>query len=223
MKARRRVGIAHPPDGTILELLEHDGDFILTSGGSVLMSTRNRRSEEALSQLGCQDLGRDAHVLIGGLGMGFSLRAALDLLPDDARILQVELIPEIVEWNQGPLGDHAGQPCSDPRVEIVVRDVATVINQSTKRFDAILLDVDNGPSAMVTKDNACLYSRRGISAAHRALRPNGCLAIWSADDDQRLTSRLDAAGFSTTTHRVKGRVGGGTRHVVFVARRGHRG
>ncbi len=220
MKARKTIGVTDIKGGTHLELIEHDGHFILTANGDVLMTTRNRNSEEALARFGCHELGPGARVVIGGLGMGFTLRSALNILPSDARVIQVELVPEIVKWNRGALGEHAGKPLDDPRVEVVVGNVATFIEQTTERFDAILLDVDNGPSPLVSRGNTRLYSTRGLRTAYEALLPEGCLAVWSADEDRVFLERLESIGFSATLHRVTGRqLRGGPRHVVFTGRR----
>lgn len=220
MKPRRLVGTADSPDGTRLELIEHDGEYIMIANGIVLMSTRNRRTEEEFARIACEDLNGGAHILIGGLGMGFTLRATLDIVPPDTRVTQVELIPEIIEWNRGPLGDRSGHPADDPRAEVLVGDVASIIRESEALFDVILLDVDNGPTAMVHAANSRLYSQRGLAAARRALKPGGRLAIWSADNPENFIGRMESVGLTATIHRVGAREsGGGARHVVFLGRR----
>jgi spermidine synthase len=219
VKPRKLVGTAQSPDGTRLELIEHDGAYTIVADGLVLMSTRNRRSEEELARIACAELSLGARVLIGGLGMGFTLRATLDILSPDSRVTQVELIPEIVEWNRGPLGDRSGHPADDPRAELVVGDVAAIIRTSTNLYDAIILDVDNGPNAMVDSANSWLYSSRGLHAARQALKAGGCLAIWSVDNPERFVGRMEASGLRTTVHRVSTREkGGGSRHVIFLGR-----
>src|SRR5262249_25019885 len=158
-------------------------------------------------------------VLIGGLGMGFTLRAALDILPADAIVRVAELVPAVVDWNRGPLAPQANHPLDDPRVEVIEADVAEVIRAaagqnaasfkaagrpaSQDRFDAILLDVDNGPIALTAASNAALYAARGLTAARAALRPGGTLAVWSATDDSAFERRLQAAGFRVQRHRVQ--------------------
>jgi spermidine synthase len=175
-------------------------------------------------------------VLIGGLGMGFTLRAALDILPPAARILVAELIPAVIEWNRGPLGALAQHPLDDPRVTIEEGDVAAIIRSSAGRssagqssagrspgssnpgrFDAVLLDVDNGPIAMTAASNAGLYNRPGLAAARAALTPGGVLAIWSASEDRRFEQRLRDAGFSVQLERVRSRLTKGPRHTIILA------
>lgn len=220
MKPRKTISKARTPDGTSLELIEHDGDFVITADGAVLMSSRMRNSEKSLARLGCPDLASGARVLVGGLGMGFTLRAALDLLPEDGHALVVELVPEIVAWNRGALGEHAGRPLDDPRTELAVDDVARVISRNERRFDAILLDADNGPTAMVAAGNSALYSSKGLISIHRALKPSGRLAVWSAGEDRSFAQRLTEAGLEHKIHKVGGsRPGAGPRHVVFTGRR----
>jgi spermidine synthase len=213
------------PDGTELALRRHPDELVIDAGGRTLMSSRTHGSEEALATLGCRQartLARPA-VLIGGLGMGFTLRAALDSLPPDASVLVAELVPAVIEWNRGPLGPLAGHPLNDPRVQIETANVAATIRASRARFDAVLLDVDNGPIAMTTAANASLYGARGIAAAHAALRPAGLLAVWSASDasaDREFERRLRAAKFDVQRERAKARLSrGGPRHTILIARR----
>lgn len=221
MKPWAVLGRTRAPDGTELVLTRHVSEYLIQAGGQSLMSSRAHGSEDALAALGCgraRALPRPA-VLIGGLGMGFTLRAALDALPPAARVVVAELIPAVVEWNEGELGDLAGRPLGDPRVEIALSDVGEVLRASPSRFDAILLDVDNGPAAMATASNAGLYGSRGLAAAREALRPGGTLAVWSAFDDRRFERRLGAAGFTVGRERVRSRPGGGSRHTILLARR----
>ena len=158
-------------------------------------------------------------VLIGGLGMGFTLRATLDLLPADAVVTVAELVPAVVEWNRGPLGPLAGQPLKDKRVRVVVGDVNGVIASSRQQFDAILLDVDNGPAPFTADANAGLYDDRGLAAARSALKENGVLAIWSAWDNRKFVQRLRYARFDVTVEHVRGRLKkGGPHHTIFLAR-----
>ncbi len=158
-------------------------------------------------------------VLIGGLGMGYTLRATLDLLPPTGSVVVAELSPDVVGWNRGPLGPLAGHPLDDPRVSIEVDDVANVIRRSEDRFDAILLDVDNGPMALAKRTNGWLYSPAGLEAARGALRRPGALAVWSAGPDRSFERRLQRAGFEYETAVVPTRpTGAGPKQFVFVGR-----
>jgi spermidine synthase len=208
------------PDGTELTLTHHTSEYMILANGQSLMSSRRHGSEEALAVLGCRrarTLPRP-HVLVGGLGMGFTLRAALDHLPLAARVLVAELVPAVVEWNHGPLGALAKHPLSDPRVQIEECDVAAILRTSPGRFDAVLLDVDNGPTALTASSNAGLYDDQGVAAVRASLRPGGVLAVWSARDDPQFERRLRISGFSVQRDRVRSRPsGGGARHTVFVA------
>jgi spermidine synthase len=194
---------------------------VIHADGKSLMSSRMHGSEQALATLGCRGLaGRpEPRVLIGGLGMGFTLRAALDLLPSGASVVVAELVPAVAEWNRGPLGPLAGHPLRDPRVRLELCDVGAVLRASPGAFDAVLLDVDNGPSPLAASDNASLYDDHGIAAARAALRPGGTLAVWSAREDRGFEHRLRHAGFSVEVERVRGRLAqGGPRHTIFLAR-----
>jgi len=152
--------------------------------------------------------------------MGFTLRAALDVLPSSARVVVTELVPAVVEWNRGPLGALAGHPLDDPRVHIETGDVAVTLRASPGRFDAVLLDVDNGPAALTAACNTSLYDSRGLATARTALTPGGCLAVWSATDDRPFERRLRAAGFTIERKRVRGRLEkGGPRHTILIAHR----
>jgi spermidine synthase len=207
------------PDGTHLALTRHDREFIILAGGRPLMSSRMHGSEQALATFGCRNIPlQDACVLIGGLGMGFTLRATLDRLPPDATVVVAELIPAVVEWNRGLLGPLANHPLVDKRVQVQVADVGAVIRASRERFDAILLDVDNGPDAFTATENVALYGDPGLAAARAALRPGGTLAVWSAWEDRRFEQRLRYAGFTVKIERVRARLKqGGPRHTIFVA------
>ena len=166
--------------------------------GKTLMSSRRHGSEDALAALACPHLrsAEEPHVLVGGLGMGFTLRATLDLLPPDATVTVVELLPAVVEWNRGPLGALAGYPLKDQRVRIEVGDVGVALRASgPARFGAILLDVDNGPAAFTASANRGLYDNAGVGAAYAALETGGVLAVWSARDDRKFEQRLRFHGF----------------------------
>jgi len=208
-------------DGKRLSLYQRDSEFSirLGGGGGELMNSRSHGSEEALAELACARLaGRDRpHVLIGGLGMGFTLAAALRQLGADARLTVAELVPEVVAWNLGPLGELAGHPLSDPRVTVREGDVARVIETQPRAFDAILLDVDNGPEGLTHNANDWLYGSDGLAAAYAALRAGGILAVWSAGRDPSFTGRLLKAGFAVEEVRVRARGSKGARHVIWLA------
>jgi spermidine synthase len=156
-------------------------------------------------------------VLVGGLGMGFTLRATLDFLPPDAIVEVAELVPAVVDWNRGPLGPLAGHPLKDRRVRVHVGDVAVMLGAGPGRFDAVLLDVDNGPAAFTSSDNARLYDDRGLAAARAALKIGGVLAVWSARDDRKFEQRLRYGGFTVEVERVRARLKkGGPRHTIFL-------
>ena len=215
------IARASTPEGTEITLARHPSEYVILAGGQNLMSSRMHASEEALAVLGCRHARtRPApRVLVGGLGMGFTLRAALDTLPPGAEVVVAELVPAIVDWNQGPLGPLAGHPLDDRRVQVSLGDVATLMRSRPGSFDAVLLDVDNGLVAMTSPANAGLYVPRGVEAARRALGPGGVLACWSADDDPAFERRLRGAGFRVERHRVRSRGTRGARHTIVI---GHR-
>jgi spermidine synthase len=186
------------------------------------MSSRVHGSEEALAALALGRVERPRTILVGGLGLGFTLRAALDRLPPDARAVVAELSPALVAWNRGPVADLAGRPLEDPRVRLQQADVRARIAEARGAFDAILLDVDNGPSALAHRGNDALYGDRGVRACRDALRQGGVLAVWSAGPDEEYRARLERAGFSVDEVPVaaRGAGGGGVRHLVFLAGRG---
>lgn len=224
MKRWEVLGRTRTPDGSELTLIRHPSESVILIDGRILMSSRVHGSEDALAVLGCQrarTLTRP-RVLVGGLGMGFTLRAALDILPPTALVLVVELVPAVLEWNRGPLGMLAGRPLDDPRVRIEEGDVAATMLSNRGRFDAVLLDVDNGPLALTASSNAALYNGEGIALARSSLRPGGVLAVWSAGDDRRFEQRLRAAGFSVQRERVSSRLRKGPRHTILAAHNGSR-
>jgi hypothetical protein len=213
------LGETISPDGTALKLTRRDDEYILLAGGAILMSSRMHGSEEALATFGCERARalQGPSVLIGGLGMGFTLRAALDLLPPGAKVVVAELVPAVVEWNRGPLGPLAGHPLDDKRVRVETCDVGAVLRASSGKFDAVLLDVDNGPEAFSASDNAYLYGTRGIADARRALKPDGVLAVWASQEDRKFEQRLGKGGFEVRVQRVRGRFKkGGPRHIIFL-------
>jgi spermidine synthase len=215
------LGETRTPDGAALTLTRRDREYIILANGKPLMSSRMHGSEEALATLACAHVRAYAEpsVLVGGLGMGFTLRATLDLLPTAACVVVAELVPAVVEWNRGPLGSLADHPLKDPRVSIEHGDVGAVLRASRDRFDAILLDVDNGPDAFTSAGNASLYDDRGLAAARGALRSEGVLAVWSAWEDRKFEQRLRYAGFQVKVERVRARLKqGGPRHTIFLGR-----
>ncbi len=219
MKRWETLGTAQGPDGSVLTLRHHDGDYYLAADGYDLMTSRMHASEERLVDLGCEGLLDEANILIGGLGMGYSLRAALDRFGPNATITVAELLPEVVEWNRGPLGHLAGNPLDDPRTRIHLGDITQLIRHPADGWDAILLDVDNGPDAETVQGNNWLYTRWGLSTFRDALKPGRCLAVWSVDANKDFVSRLARSGFDATVHRVKARGEKGPRHGIYVGRR----
>ncbi|WP_230770312.1 hypothetical protein [Sphingomonas sp. Leaf4] len=208
-----------PGDGVELRLVQRGDDFMIVLDRNELMSSRMSASEEALADLGCAHLrqSKRARVLIGGLGMGFTLRRALAILPADAEIVVAELVPEIVTWARGPLA-HIFDGClDDPRVSIVLGDVALGIGSGG--WDAILLDVDNGPDGLTHAGNDKLYSERGLRIARAGLRERGVLAIWSAYADAAFTKRLKDCGYAVDEQVVRARGTKGARHVIWLAGR----
>ena len=219
MKPTELLGETQTPEGEAMRLTRHGSEYVIFAGGQTLMSSRMHGSEEALATFACARARtlEAPRCLIGGLGMGFTLRAALDLLPPAAVLIVAELVPALVEWNRGPLGPLARHPLRDKRVAIEVGDVGALLRTRRHEFDAVLLDVDNGPSAFTASNNADLYSDRGLAAARAALKPGGVFAVWSSRDDRRFEQRLRYAGFDVTVERVRGRLKkGGPRHTIFV-------
>jgi spermidine synthase len=219
VKPLELLGHAHSRDGTVLKLVRRSDEYIILANGKSLMSSRMHGSEEALATFACRRARTLAQpsVLIGGLGMGFTLRATLNLLPLDATVVVSELVPAVVDWNRGPLAPLAGQPLADSRVRVEVDDVAVTLSSRSDQFDAILLDVDNGPSAFASSNNAGLYDDRGIAAAYAALKMDGVLAVWSAREDRKFEQRLHHGRFKVEVERVRGRLNkGGPRHTIFL-------
>jgi len=218
---RELLGTAQVPGGDELRLYRRGDDFIIAIDRNELMSSRMSGSEEALATMTCERLRspKAASLLIGGYGMGFTLRAALGVLGPEAKISVAELVPGIIEWAHGPMAELAAGCLDDPRVELILGDVSKAIGAATRRYDAILLDVDNGPDGLTREANEGLYSAAGLATAKAALRPGGILAIWSAAPDARFTRRLSAAGFQVEEVGVRARSNGkGPRHVIWFAR-----
>lgn len=219
MKAWEILGQTRTPDGTDMQLTRRDNEYVMLANGKPLMSSRMHGSEEALARLACARVGAvdRPRVLVGGLGMGFTLRAALDLLPSDAIVTVTELVPAVIAWNRAPLAALAAHPLSDARVRVEVADVGFTLRANRARFDVILLDVDNGPTAFTAAANDGLYNNGGVAAAHAALRPGGTLAVWSAWEDRKFEQRLRYHGFDVEVARVRARLKkGGPRHTIFL-------
>ncbi|WP_417548154.1 hypothetical protein [Marinobacter segnicrescens] len=211
-----------PGKGTQLRLLQRNDEFSIRIAGSPgeLMNSRLHGSEDALATLACERLVDNPapKVLIGGLGMGFTLAAALGALGSEAEVTVAELVPEVETWNRGPLGSAAGYPLNDPRARVHIGDVVELIRTSPGAWDAILLDIDNGPEGLTRKENDWLYTTPGIAAAQAALAPEGILAYWSAGQDPAFTERLKRAGLSVEPVTVRAlRPGKGARHVIWLA------
>ena len=211
---------AEIPGGGTLKLMRRGAEFSIQLGQNELMHSRLSGSEEARAQLACGRIAaRPApRVLIGGLGMGFTLRAALQALPDRAAVVVAELVPAVAAWARGPLAAVFGDILDDPRVALREADVAAVIGAGQGAFDAILLDVDNGPDGLTVPENDRLYAHAGLGLARRALRPGGVLAVWSAHPAPAVTRRLREAGFAVAEvpARANGRRGG-ARHRIWLA------
>jgi spermidine synthase len=212
-----------PGKGGELRLFQRGDEFsIRISGrGGELMNSRKHGSEDALAELTCARLkdGSNPRLLIGGLGMGFTLAAALQHAGNNAQVEVAELIPAVVEWNRGPLGEHAGYPVQDSRVVIHEGDVACIIKSEQEAYDAIMLDVDNGPEGLTQKNNNWLYSMDGLISSYEALRPNGILAVWSAGPAKDFLQRLRKVGFEVEEKRVYAHGNKGTQHVIWFAKR----
>ena len=203
-----------------LRLMQRGAEFSMRLGQNELMSSRLSGSEEALATLACRRIEavKSPHLLIGGLGMGFTLRAALAVLGSDARIMVAELVPAVIAWARGPMADIFGDSLDDPRASIREADVVDVIASHDSAFDAILLDVDNGPEGLIRKANDALYDLKGLTAIRRALRPGGVLAVWSSGPNPLFSKRLRAAGFDVNEVAVRATTKrSGARHVIWFA------
>ena len=225
MLKRELIDTAEIEDGETLELYSHGGDFMIVLGRNELMSTRMRFSEEQLAELTLERVQHEQpRILIGGYGMGFTLRAALERMGDQGQAVVAEIAPAIIDWASGPMADLTGETLSDPRLDLKICDVAAMIDDAIDTtcdpFDAILLDVDNGPDGLVRADNNRLYSRTGLGKARDALTPGGVLSVWSAAPDPGFRRRLKDAGFDVEEKRVRSRPGNkGAHHVIWFARK----
>jgi spermidine synthase len=209
-----------PGSGEEIRLYSRGTEFSIRVDGSELMNSRSHGSEDALAELACAKIAdrKRPSVLIGGLGMGFTTAAALRHLAAGSQVVVAELVPAVVEWNRGPLADLAGHPLDDPRVVVQEADVAGILRTVRHAYDAILLDVDNGPAGLTQKSNDWLYSQAGLDATHAALKPSGVLAVWSAAPDNLFAKRLSSAGFEVSEVSVRSRGSGrGGRHTIWLA------
>jgi len=220
MKRFERLGEARTPNGAVIALYRHDGSYLIRADGVELMSTRRHLSEDRLAEVACAPL-RDVprvRVLIGGLGLGFTLRAALRLLRPDAEVVVAELLAEVIAWNADPRYDLSVEALSDPRVRVVHDDVTAVLRASPGAFDAIMLDTDNGPDGMLISENAALYAARGVASTVAALRPGGSIVYWSVGDDPGFVSALRKSGLTVTTLRVRAHDTAGPMHTLYSAK-----
>ena len=202
-----------------LSLYRRGNEYSIRIGNAELMNSRVHASEDSLAELACSKISDQSHthILIGGLGMGYTLASALKYSKDDAVITVAELVSTVVEWNRGALSDLAGNPLNDNRVIIRETDVAKIIKSDNQAYSAILLDVDNGPEGLTRYGNDWLYSMDGLKAAYAALKPAGVLAVWSAAPDQAFSKRMKSSGFIVEEHRVRARgPRGGARHTIWV-------
>jgi spermidine synthase len=224
MLPREIVATAEIPGGDTLTLVSHGRDFIIMLDRDELMGTRMQFSEEQLAVLTLAELDATApRVLIGGYGMGFTYRAALEALPEGGKVVAAEIVADILEWAKGPLDHLTGDTLDDPRGEVVICDVSALIDDANdgtcEKFDAILLDVDNGPDGIVRDQNSRIYTRTGLAKAREALNAGGILSIWSAAPDHKFTKRLKDAGFDVEVREVRARPGNkGPRHTIWFAR-----
>lgn len=220
MIPRVHLDSADMPGGGELRLIQRGSEFSIMAGAIELMNSRRSGSEEALADMVCGKLSGSPrpHVLIGGLGMGFTLRAALAGLACDAAVTVAELVPAVVSWARGPMADVFGDCLDDPRVTIHEGDVGLLIASVRTGYDAILLDVDNGPEGLTRAENDAIYSAAGLGAARASLRPGGVLAVWSSAPDAQFTRRLKLAGFTVEEVRARaGKARRGARHVIWLA------
>jgi spermidine synthase len=219
MKRLERLGEARTPKGSLLVLYRHDGAYLIRADGVELMSTRRHLSEDRLAEVACAPL-RDvpgARVLIGGLGLGFTLRAALRQLRDDAEVVVAELLAEVIAWNAEPAYGLSADAMRDPRVRVVHDDVIDVLRANPGAFDAIMLDTDNGPDGMLMSENAPLYAASGIRVTVAALRAGGSIVYWSVGDDPKFAAALRRAGLAVETLPVRAHDTSGPMHTLYVA------
>jgi spermidine synthase len=221
MKPYEKLGEARTPNGSLLALYRHDGAYLIRADGVELMSTRRHLSEDRLAEVACAPIRERPHarVLIGGLGLGFTLRAALRQLRDDAEVVVAELLAEVIEWNADPRFELSAESMRDPRVRVMHDDVVNVLRANAAGFDAIMLDTDNGPDGMLMSENARLYATRGIGDTLAALRPGGTIVYWSVGDDPKFVGALRATGLDVETLRVRAHETSGPIHTLYRATR----
>jgi spermidine synthase len=220
MKPWKVIDRASAPDGGELVLHQRGEEFAIRVNGRELMSSRQHGSEERMAEVACAGLsGARARVLVGGLGLGYTVRASLDRLSSTAEVVVAELVPAVVAWNQGVLAPLAGRPLEDPRVKVETRDVGELLREAEGHYDAVLLDVDNGPEALTQEDNRWLYGERGLTRLRRALKPRGVVVVWSASPDRAFAQRLKRMGFDTEVVETPARgKAGGPLHTLFIGR-----
>jgi spermidine synthase len=217
MKKWTTVERTSTADGKLLTLEEHDGDYTFRIDGAIIMTTRQHASEEKAAELACAHVkGKDARVLIGGLGFGFTLKAALAAVGRGSRVVVAELLDPVIEWNRKPELPLAAPAMADPRVTVALRDVCEFIRDSPGGFDAIVLDVDNGPAALIAEQNRWLYTVEGLRSMYAALRPKGCVAIWSVNPSAEFVRAMKTVGFRAEAQTVRARPTSGARHTIFL-------
>ena len=219
MKPLERLGEARTPDGTVIALYRHDGAYLIRADGVELMSTRRHLSEDRLAEVACAPLKNvsQARVLIGGLGLGFTLRAALRELQADAQVVVAELVAEVIAWNANPAYELSAEAMRDVRVTVVHDNVVNVLRTNPGGFNAIMLDTDNGPEGMLMSENARLYAARGIDITAAALRSAGSIVYWSVGDDPTFAGALQRQGLRVTSQRVRAHNTSGPMHTLYVA------
>lgn len=218
------LGLAKiPNNGGELELTQRDKEFSIHLKGvrGELMNSRMHSSEDALAELGCAHVKHtpNAKVLVGGMGMGFTLTAALKATTASSTVVVAELVPDVIEWNKGPLGECAGRPLDNDRVVVKLGDVAELFKAQQPEYDAILLDVDNGPEGFTHGDNNNIYSLSSLAAIRQTLKPKGMLAVWSAYHDPKFTTQLKKAKYKVETKTVRAHNGKGSKHTIYLAQK----
>jgi spermidine synthase len=222
MKRFERLGEARSPNGTVITLYRHDGAYLILADGVELMSSRRHLSEDRLAEVACAPLREvpQARVLVGGLGLGHTLRSALPLLREDAEIVVAEIVAEVIAWNTDPKYGLSADAIRDPRVRVLHADVIDVLRENPAAFDAIMLDTDNGPDGILMSENAPLYAKSGIAITVAALRAGGAIVYWSVSDDSKFAAALRASGLTVQTLHVRAHATTGPMHTLYVATRG---
>lgn len=220
MKKNILLDEAKTPDGSRIALYQRDTDYTIRIDGIELMSTRQSHSEEVLAKYVCDKFkGQGSHYLVGGLGFGFTRKAVLEHASKDSRVTTAELMECVIRWNLNPAYSFAHSPEEDPRSHIVHTDVMELVRSNPNTYHAILLDIDNGPSALTTTDNKHAYSPSGLKQLKGSLKPKGILGVWSSEPDDAFAKQFKAAGFKVDVQKVKSRSGGGSRHTIFFGQR----